>query len=124
MYKGGRIQREQQGQHELSDGSASGSVSDYEGDANSDDAADSPHRRRAAAMSEPPSVKPLADDAELQNVRQKRKYGDLSLYRYLLGSVNVALFVFWVCCTAFAAVIQAMPRRLLQRYRRLRLSNG
>lgn len=116
MYRGGRVQQQQ---NELSDGSStSGSVNggntshqddghgsdSDDGDSTSGEAGTSPN------TSTLPSVKPVTEDLALRNARQKRKYGDWSLYRYFLSAVNSGLVIFFICFVAISAVVQASPR--------------
>lgn len=137
MHKGGRVQQQQV---ELSD---EPSISDKPAADEVDDASKEDEKRartsdndgstsgEAKASEEAallPSVKPASDDLALRNAREKRRYGDWSLYKYFLTAVSMTMAVFFVCFCAFSAVIQASPRkyrasaesgRLLTLYRNL-----
>ncbi|OAA57153.1 ABC transporter, transmembrane domain, type 1 [Cordyceps fumosorosea ARSEF 2679] len=124
LHKGGRVEQQQV---ELSDeSSASGSIDDNAGDyfrrpeflengngEMNDNAELSDNEdglpANAARNTEPPSVKPATDDIELQNAREKRKYGDWSLYSYYLGASGSFLAIFWVCFTALASTVEQFP---------------
>ncbi|KAJ6785360.1 hypothetical protein PWT90_03235 [Aphanocladium album] len=114
MYRGGRVQHQENDEADRS--SASGSVhginelqqgEENDSDSDDDDAGAAQTRRRPTL---PPSVKPAAGDLELRNAKQKRKYGDWSLYRYFLSAASGLTVFCFVSCVAISAIAQAMPR--------------
>ncbi|OAA35102.1 ABC transporter, transmembrane domain, type 1 [Beauveria brongniartii RCEF 3172] len=63
----------------------------------------------APKPTEPPSVKPLADDTELRDARMTRRTGTWSLYTYYLLPAGLFWVVSWVFVMAISAAIEKMP---------------
>ncbi|ATY58701.1 ABC multidrug [Cordyceps militaris] len=122
LHKGGRVEQQQvelDDASSASDSDCGAGQRDHTGrcrekhsrSANADgEGSDDEEGFPAAAMqAEPPSVKPSADDLELQSARQKRQHGDWSLYSYYLGAAGTVAALSWICFAALCATVERFP---------------